>query len=65
MRKKGFTVVELFIILGVFSVLISVAVPLWEKTSRDLQIARLLDAAAQGVLYVLGDARGKDRKSVV
>ncbi|HNW46823.1 MAG TPA: hypothetical protein PLS99_07305 [Thermotogota bacterium] len=58
MRKKGFTVVELFIILGVFSVLIAVAVPLWEKTSRDLQIARLLDTAAQGVLYVLGDARG-------
>jgi Tfp pilus assembly protein FimT len=58
LSKQGVTTIELLITLGIFAVLVSVSMPVWEKTSRDLQIERLLDTAVQGVLYVLGDARG-------
>jgi len=57
MKRKAFTVIEFAIALAIVGILISIAIPVWVKMTRDLHIARLLDTAAQGVLYVLSDAR--------
>jgi len=58
MKRKAFTVVELVIGFVIVAALIAVAIPAWVKMTSDLNTARLLDSAVQGVLYVLGEARG-------
>jgi prepilin-type N-terminal cleavage/methylation domain-containing protein len=57
--KTGFTLVELLITLTILSVIIGIFVATWVHTFREIQTQYLLNSAAEGVLFVLSDARGR------